>query len=118
MPKTAIAELVYGTGSITANDGEVAGFLQKTPYGSVWAHFIAEDADSGYLHRDGWNGQRCKHSWKPNGFSWFAQFSAAIAHEEIKLSSLKSRMKLIEMMRRMPDPQWVCQNLRCKYTSK
>ncbi len=42
---------------------------------------------------------------KPNGFSWFAQFSAAIAHEEIKLSSLKSRMKLIEMMRRMPDPQ-------------
>ena len=63
-PKTAIAELVYGTGSINANDGEVAGFLQETPYGSVWAHFIAEAEDSGYLHLHGWNGQRCKHSWE------------------------------------------------------
>ena len=84
-----IAGLVYGTGSITADDGEVPGFLQTTPYGSVWAHFIAEAEDSGYLHPDGWNGQRCKHSWEPNGFSWFAQFSAAIAHEEIQAQQLQ-----------------------------
>jgi len=52
-------------------------------------------------------------SWRPNGYScydhnpmaWFAQFSAAIAHEEFKLSSLKSRMKLNQMMQRMPDPR-------------
>ena len=113
VPRTAIAELVYGTGSITAGDGEVAGFLQKTSYGIVWADLIAEAEDSGYLHPDGWNGQRFKQSWAPNGYScydrdpmaWFAQFSAAIAHEEIKLSSLKSRMKLIQMMQRMPDPR-------------
>jgi len=37
--------------------------------------------------------------------AWFAQFFAAIAHEDIKLNSLKSRMKFIEMMQRMPDPQ-------------
>ncbi len=36
----------------------------------------------------------------------------------VKLSSLKSRMELNHMMQRMPDPRWVCQNLRCKYTTK
>ncbi len=113
VPKTAIAELVYGTGSITADHGEVAGFLQKTSYGTVWADLIAEAEDSGFLHPDGYNGQRLNESWRPNGYScydhnpmaWFAQFSAAIAHEEFKLSSLKSRMKLNQMMRRMPDPR-------------
>jgi len=103
VPKTAIAELVYDTGSIAADHGEVAGFLQKTSYGTVWADLIAEAEDSGYLHPDGYNGQRFTESWTPNGCScydrnpmaWFAQFSAAIAHEEFKLSSLKSRMKLI-----------------------
>jgi hypothetical protein len=113
LPKTAIAELVYGTGSITADHGEVAGFLQKTSYGTVWADLIAEAEDSGFLHPDGYNGQRFTESWRPNGYScydhnpmaWFAQFSAAIAHEEFKLSSLKSRMKLNQMMQRMPDPR-------------
>ncbi len=47
LPKSAIAELVYGTGSITADHGEVAGFLQKTSYGTVWADLIAEAEDSG-----------------------------------------------------------------------
>ncbi len=126
LPKTAIAELVYGTESITADHSEVAGFLQKTSYGTVWADLIAEAEDSGFLHPDGYNGQRFTESWRLNGYScydhnpmaWFAQFSAAIAHEDFKLSSLKSRMKLNQMMQRMPDPQWVCQNLRCKYTTK
>ena len=86
---------------------------QKTSYGTVWADLIAEAEDSGFLHPDGYNGQRFTESWRPNGYScydhnpmaWFAQFSAAIAHEEFKLSSLKSRMKLNQMMQRMPDPQ-------------
>ena len=62
---------------------------------------------------DGYNGQRFTESWRPNGYScydhnsmaWLAQFSAAIAHEEFKLSSLKPRMKLNQMMQRMPDPR-------------
>jgi len=113
LPKTAIAELVYGTASITADHGEVAGFLQKTLYGTVWADLIAEAEDSGYLHPDGYSGQRFTESWTPNGYScydrnpmaWFAQFSAAIAHEEFRLSSVKCRMKLEQMMHRMPDPR-------------
>jgi len=113
LPKTAIAELVYDTGSITADHGEVAGFLQKTSYGTVWADLIAEAEESGLSHPNGYNGQRFTESWRPNGYScydynpmaWFAQFSAAIAHEEFKLSSLKSRMKLNQLMQRMPDPR-------------
>ncbi len=113
LPKTAIAELVYGATNVTADHGEVAGFLQKTSYGTVWADLIAEAEDSGFLHPDGYNGQRLTENWTPNGCScydrnpmaWFAQFSAAIAHEEFRLSSLKSRMKLEQMMQRMPDPR-------------
>ena len=35
--------------------------------------------------------------------AWFAQLSAAVAHEEFKLSSLKSRMELNQMLEQMPD---------------
>jgi len=66
LPKTAFAELVYGTASITADHGEVAGFLQKTLYGTVWAHLIAEAEDSGFLHPDGYSGQRFTESWTAN----------------------------------------------------
>ena len=79
VPKTAIAELVYGTASITANHGEVAGFLQKTLYGTVWADFIAEAEDSGYLHPDGYSGQRFTESWTPNPFLLFTLTTKSFA---------------------------------------
>jgi len=71
LPKTAIAELVYGTGSIIADHGEVAGFLQRTSYGTVWAGLIAEAEDSGFLPPDGYNGQRFTESWRRNGYSCY-----------------------------------------------
>ncbi len=56
LPKTAVAELVCNTTNVTAYHGEIAGFLQKTSYGTVWADLIAEAEDSGYLHPDGYDG--------------------------------------------------------------
>ena len=84
VPKTAIAELVYGTGRITANDGEVAGFLQKTSYGIVWADLVAEAEDSGYLRPDVWNGHRFKQSWTPNGYACYGDHPMAWLHSSLQ----------------------------------
>ena len=80
LPKTAIAELVCSTTNAIADHGEIAGFLQKTTYGTVWADLIAEAEDSGFLHPDGYNGQRFTESWTPNGYACYDYHPMACLH--------------------------------------
>jgi len=91
LPKTDIAELVYGTGSITADHGEVAGFLQRTSYGIVWADLIAEAEDSGFLHPDGYNGQRFTESWRPNGYSLTEWQGRWVTAKEVWVSNVRDQ---------------------------
>ncbi len=110
-PKTTVGELCFNHG-IHGSD-ELAGFVQKTPYGGIWAGLIEVADDSGYLHPDGYTGERFKEDeWIASGHefydcdprAWFAEFSVAIAHDNFRLSSNKSRNKLEALLRRIPTP--------------
>ena len=83
-PKTTTVELCYNGTNTRCYDlhgYEIAGFVQKTLYGKVWADLLADAGDSGYLHPDGCDGHRFKEvGWKPVGYAcydyrpqaWFA----------------------------------------------
>lgn len=107
--KTTVAELCRNSTS----DFEIAGYVQKTSYGNVWADLTAEAIDSGAFHADDDKADcHTRAVWKVVGYpsydfhptAWFAEFSTAIVHDKFRLSSKKSRNKLQELLQRLPTP--------------